>query len=386
MATRTVVCPECDEPVPYGRLSCPNCGSLLASVAGAPRRVEPRRAMTVDVGTVITADAEARPAARPTTRRAVTTRRPAAPRRATSATGGEEPPPPPSRDPVPSPPVQPPPPPADDVVPASAPGDLDDASEPAPPEVQVPPDATPDAGTPSWPGTNGSAPPGAPSILTDWPPPGTVKVPPVAAPTGLRPATTTSEPWRSSAAPVAVPAMPAGAWLPPTAAFGDAVPNGAVAGDPTQAKPRRRPGTAALFADLPFDAPDDLPGWLVAIGSGIAVAGFLLPWAAVVPFTSGFGYTSQWGLAIPSHLLLFAAVLGLLSLAILPNRLPAWIRNGVVPLGFGGLLVGVVWPYVFGGIGSQIGSMSVALSGLLLLVGGLLEVRPRRHGATRPGV
>ena len=38
MAARTVVCPECSETLPYGRLSCPACGSLLAAVAGGPVR------------------------------------------------------------------------------------------------------------------------------------------------------------------------------------------------------------------------------------------------------------------------------------------------------------------------------------------------------------
>ena len=38
MATRTVVCPECGAEVPYGRLSCVACGTLLASVAGGTRR------------------------------------------------------------------------------------------------------------------------------------------------------------------------------------------------------------------------------------------------------------------------------------------------------------------------------------------------------------
>ncbi len=37
MTLRTIDCAECGETVPYGRLSCPACGSLLASVAGAPR-------------------------------------------------------------------------------------------------------------------------------------------------------------------------------------------------------------------------------------------------------------------------------------------------------------------------------------------------------------
>ncbi len=35
--TRKIRCTDCGETVPYGRLSCPSCGTLLASVAGAAR-------------------------------------------------------------------------------------------------------------------------------------------------------------------------------------------------------------------------------------------------------------------------------------------------------------------------------------------------------------
>lgn len=35
MTTKTIDCVDCGASVPYGRLSCPACGSLLASVAGA---------------------------------------------------------------------------------------------------------------------------------------------------------------------------------------------------------------------------------------------------------------------------------------------------------------------------------------------------------------
>jgi len=37
MSSQSIVCVSCGAPVPYGRLSCPACGELLASVAGAPR-------------------------------------------------------------------------------------------------------------------------------------------------------------------------------------------------------------------------------------------------------------------------------------------------------------------------------------------------------------
>ncbi len=37
MAVRTIGCGSCGAVVPYGRLSCPECGELLASVAGSIR-------------------------------------------------------------------------------------------------------------------------------------------------------------------------------------------------------------------------------------------------------------------------------------------------------------------------------------------------------------
>ncbi|MEO6206907.1 MAG: hypothetical protein ABIP77_02985 [Candidatus Limnocylindrales bacterium] len=39
MALRTIECSACGTAVPYGRLSCPECGQLLASVAGSARNL-----------------------------------------------------------------------------------------------------------------------------------------------------------------------------------------------------------------------------------------------------------------------------------------------------------------------------------------------------------
>lgn len=39
MAVRTIECSACGTGVPYGRLSCPECGEMLASVAGAARHL-----------------------------------------------------------------------------------------------------------------------------------------------------------------------------------------------------------------------------------------------------------------------------------------------------------------------------------------------------------
>jgi len=44
MSPQSIVCTACDATVPYGRLSCPACGELLASVAGAARPARTRTA------------------------------------------------------------------------------------------------------------------------------------------------------------------------------------------------------------------------------------------------------------------------------------------------------------------------------------------------------
>src|SRR5688500_6523236 len=46
MATRTVVCPECDAPLAPGRFACGECGALLATVASGSRSLFPAAAAT----------------------------------------------------------------------------------------------------------------------------------------------------------------------------------------------------------------------------------------------------------------------------------------------------------------------------------------------------
>jgi hypothetical protein len=46
MATKMLVCPECDSAVAPGRFACTSCGALLASVASAPRSLSLTEAMT----------------------------------------------------------------------------------------------------------------------------------------------------------------------------------------------------------------------------------------------------------------------------------------------------------------------------------------------------
>lgn len=59
MTTKTIDCVDCGESVPYGRLSCPACGALLASVAGALRA--PLRVVEVETAESPEPEAVAQP-------------------------------------------------------------------------------------------------------------------------------------------------------------------------------------------------------------------------------------------------------------------------------------------------------------------------------------
>jgi hypothetical protein len=58
----------------------------------------------------------------------------------------------------------------------------------------------------------------------------------------------------------------------------------------------------------------------------------------------------------------------------------------VLGLALGGLLLGLVWPYILVLRGAGLGAIAVAAGALVLVVGGLLAVRPGRHGPRAPAV
>jgi hypothetical protein len=62
------------------------------------------------------------------------------------------------------------------------------------------------------------------------------------------------------------------------------------------------------------------------------------------------------------------------------------IGTGYVGLVSGALLIGLVWPYVIGPLGAEVGVLAVALGGVALLVGGLLTSWASRHDVTAPPV
>jgi hypothetical protein len=103
--------------------------------------------------------------------------------------------------------------------------------------------------------------------------------------------------------------------------------------------------------------------------------------------SSGDGYFSGWGFGALMNVPIFVAVLLALVLVVVPNRVPAWLRSGVLPLVVGGLLIGVAWPYVlYGPLAGRFGSLLEAFAGLLLVAGGILALRARRHVGPPPTV
>ena len=54
----------------------------------------------------------------------------------------------------------------------------------------------------------------------------------------------------------------------------------------------------------------------------------------------------------------------------MPSRVPAWLATGVLGLALGGLVLGLVWPYLVGPLGADVGVLVVALGGVALVVGG----------------
>jgi predicted membrane-bound spermidine synthase len=65
--------------------------------------------------------------------------------------------------------------------------------------------------------------------------------------------------------------------------------------------------------------------------------------------------------------------------AIVRDRVPIGLGVGVPGLGLGALLVGLVWPYLFGPLGAQLGAIAVALGAVMLVVAGIAALIVDRH-------
>ena len=332
MANRTIECGECGESVPYGRLSCPACGALLAAVTRASSSNGASAPAAVTHGSASNGASA-----------------PAAVTRGSSSTGAAW---------------------RKAAGPASAPVYLID---PVPDVVDEP--ALESSPTP-WP----------PFVEPE--PVGATTARPAAAPRsdeslGTRPYERGS--FARNADPPRVP--PPGAYLPPSSAASIALTTGVgrpapildgpgVSGPPSATTTTVR----AALPSLDAGRVGELAGWLVAAGSAMAALGFVLPWSVAVIGARGYGgYLDGWGLASPTHVLALAVVLLTLALGVVKSTVPAWLRTGVLGLALGGLLIGLTWPYAIGPLGAGIGAMLATLGGLALVVGGGLALWSDRH-------
>ena len=386
MATKTVVCPECDSPLAPGRFSCSVCGALVASVAtmsrsfapGAeplassadapaappvaqavawPSEVTSPAAAYVEAAQVATQVATApvpqqsAPAPAPVRkpRTPAMPRRPKAPPVADHAFGTNG-----SAAPEPAPPVPAP------IVPQ--PPASWGVAQPAPAQPAAPPPVAPiaapmPAAAPSWPDRPA------------WPPVRTIDaVAPPVEPAAAR--------------------VPAGAYLPPSAVLPPAealpLPGAARATAPTDGWAdasgstgrRMRLGEGAG----PLGLPIDVATRIVLLGAGISLLGFLLPWADIV-IGSGVmdGYVAQWGLAGPGHPIVLLLVAALFGMTLMIERLPRWARLGLPSIGLACLLIGIAWPYLAGPFDAAIGVYVVAVGALVMIAGGLLDRIAARH-------
>ena len=306
MASRTTVCPSCQEAVPSGRLACPSCGLLLAAVAGATPRRRPRKSGAT---TAVAAPV------------------------ATTAPG-----------------------PAGAYVPPSTPSG----------PFLLPARA--------WAGITSATP-----------------RPMAGLGMGARPMATAGASMSLSSAGAAGLHVkgPARAPSPPSSRpAGSPVPNAPTTVAPTPASP-----TTAATAMV--GAPDETQavwleataGWLMIIGSAVAILGFLLPWSRSVIGAEGVGsYFDTWGIANPSHVLVVLALAAALGLAVIANPIPTWIRTCAAGLALGGLLVGLTWPYLFGPLGAGPGVLAILVGGVMLGAAGILDLVEARHAPAEPPV
>ena len=376
MAANSVRCPDCGSPVPVGRLSCASCGALLASVSGTARPAFVSASM--DASAEVAEFDESLPIG-----------------------GWSEPNGPTGPDsPVPDSPVP------DSPVPDltghrptdTQPGEPDPARPPESAAERHSNDVEPDPGAGQATVDRGAH--DASAFGTQ----------PVAAGTTTPTLANVADARPSHVPPLGGPGPMAsadpilGAYLPPSRTY-RAPASGAPADRSSTSAPahapalRPSPEPSSLLAPSPSPrrSPSPSPSlqlddsvashsvnWLVLVGCVVATGSFLLPWATDgVIGASGSGFTSTWGLANPGYLLLMAASLSLLGLELTAVRVPAWIRQGLLPLVVGCTLIGVVFVYDARPYGGGTGVGALAVGALLLFVGGLIGVRPGRAEPAR---
>ena len=324
---RSIVCDSCGSDVPTGRLSCPACGDLLASVAGGSRRATvlyPVPSAAVDaVGSTGTE----------------------------TTIGSERATPPILRDMT------------DDPLDVALAADQQRvADEDGLSALIAEPSPRWDAAS-SW--DQDTALPGA------WVPP-SATIDEARAPAGI-----------------AAPARAWGGLDALDEGPGAATPSGHVASPARDVVPAD-PGDAAtppVSAErLDGARIAEFVGWLAISGGALSAVGFLLPWGSSMIGATGTDYVSRWGIAGPFHILVALAAVAIVVLAVVPNPVPAWFRIGIAGSILATFLLGLVWPYVFGFSSTGPGALAVAVGAVVLLAAGIICLVTDRHRAGTPAV
>lgn len=361
MTAQSIVCGTCAAAVPYGRLSCPSCGELLASVVGARR---PSSALSAtSVRPDVPYDAESAPLSSVIEAPEL------------GLNGG-------LRDPdaelpwagaAEGPPVE-----LDhreEGIDNRFEDDLDgllgpDGSD----EPQV--DSSSTAGH-AWAIAGASM--TGPATPAYMPRPNHSRAAAAAAAATTPPV---NEP------PPAPPIDPPGAYVPPLPAAaipaGPPAPARAWAGygsetDTAASAAAASNGKKAQDRALDSSRVAEFIGSVSVAGAALASVGFLLPWASVMIGASGSAYFDRWGLAGPGHVIVVIGILAILGLSIVRNPIPSWIRTGLGGLGVGALLLGLTWPYLLGPLDASPGVLIDAIGAIALIGSGILALVTDRH-------
>jgi hypothetical protein len=367
MATKTVVCPECGSAVAPGRYACAECGSLLAAVTAVPRAwgrgaspVEPAEPIWAaePEAALIEAPAPVEVAAldEPTA-----LREPTAPDEAAALpemAGFPE-------TAAPAPPAE-----------VAAPAGVTDVVEIVPADAPMPDDLVP---------TLQPSPAGAPVAAVASSASNPMSSAPIWPPAGDR-----------GPASLPVARTPAGAYLPPSAVLDALDPASASAAGaagsttgvaaPSTARQDSHSSGAGLGALLgSLDLAADTPRAIIAVGATIAGLGFLLPWANVLAGAGLLGgYFTQWGLAGPGAWIVVTLLATTAGMALGGARTARWpVRFAAIALA--ALLLGMLWPYLFGFLGRWVGVWVVLAGAIILVVGAILDSRDR-HDPEGPPV
>lgn len=188
--------------------------------------------------------------------------------------------------------------------------------------------------------------------------------------------------------------VPAGSWLPPSAHL-TGLEEPAVPGSGTAAAalPGAAPAAAAGSTGLAAFARDWLAAlgtperrWAsarrtIAIGSVVALFGFLLPWGNGPVASLLSVWLSVWGLALPGTWLIVFALVALGGVAVMTGRAES-LPLGIPAIALASLELGLIWSALFGAAARPIGILVVFAGAIVLAVGGMIELGARHEAAT----